>query len=83
MSKNTSISLGEYFDDFVSSQVSAGRYKNVSEVIRAGLRLLEKEESKAIALKYAIQEGMNSPEIEDFDLDAHLAGLKAERNKNG
>ena len=50
MSKNTSISLGNYFDQFVSNQVSAGRYKNVSEVIRAGLRLLETEENKAIAL---------------------------------
>ena len=42
--KNTSASLGDYFDQFVDSQVSAGRYKNVSEVIRAGLRLLENEE---------------------------------------
>ena len=49
--KNTSISLGNYFDQFVSNQVSVGRYKNVSEVIRAGLRLLENEESKSIALK--------------------------------
>lgn len=56
MSKNTSISLGNYFDQFVQSQVSAGRYKNVSEVIRAGLRLLENEESKVIALRNAIQE---------------------------
>jgi putative addiction module CopG family antidote len=44
--KNTSISLGIYFDQFVSSQVSTGRYKNVSEVIRAALRLLEDEENK-------------------------------------
>jgi len=51
--KNTSISLGDYFDQFVSRQVSAGRYKNVSEVIRAGLRLLEDEESKIIALRNA------------------------------
>jgi antitoxin ParD1/3/4 len=50
MSKNTSISLGNYFDDFVKTQVSEGRYKNVSEVIRAGLRLLENEEIKVIAL---------------------------------
>lgn len=42
--KNTSVSLGHYFDQFVSHQVLAGRYKNVSEVIRAGLRLLEDEE---------------------------------------
>jgi antitoxin ParD1/3/4 len=58
--KNTSISLGDYFDQFVQTQVSVGRYKNVSEVIRAGLRLLENEVSKVIALKNAIQEGLNS-----------------------
>ena len=43
MSRNTSISLGNYFDKFVQSLLNAGRYKNVSEVIRAGLRLLEEE----------------------------------------
>jgi len=83
MSKNTSISLGNYFDQFVQTQVSAGRYKNVSEVIRAGLRLLENEESKVIALKSAIQEGMNSPRIEDFNFDKNLERLKAEQRKNG
>jgi len=77
--KNTSISLGNYFDQFVSSQVSAGRYKNVSEVIRAGLRMLENEESKAIALKNAIQEGLNSQLVEDFDFDENLKRLKAEK----
>jgi len=81
--KNTSISLGNYFDQFVSSQVSAGRYKNVSEVIRAGLRLLENEENKVVALKSAIQQGLNSPRVENFDFDEHLAKLKSERRKNG
>ena len=83
MSKNTSISLGNYFDEFVQNQVSAGRYKNVSEVIRAGLRLLENEESKALALKKAIQEGLNSPRMENFDLDENLQNLKAAKEKNG
>lgn len=83
MSKNTSISLGSYFDQFVSSQVAAGRYNNVSEVIRAGLRLLEDEESKKIALKQAIQEGLNSPIVEDFDFDENLKNLKAAKRKNG
>ena len=83
MSKNTSISLGNYFDQFIQSQITAGRYKNVSEVIRAALRLLENEESKTIALKNAIQEGLNSPRVEDFDFDEHLAKLKADKRKNG
>ncbi|MDD3687912.1 MAG: type II toxin-antitoxin system ParD family antitoxin [Bacteroidales bacterium] len=76
--KNTSISLGDYFDQFVSNQVRAGRYKNVSEVIRAGLRLLENEENKVIALKNAIEQGLNSPRIDDFDFDDHLDKLKSE-----
>jgi antitoxin ParD1/3/4 len=81
--KNTSISLGSYFDEFVGNQVSAGRYKNVSEVIRAGLRLLEDEENKAIALKNAIQKGLNSPRMENFDFDENLIRLKAEKGNHG
>ncbi|MFN3909101.1 MAG: type II toxin-antitoxin system ParD family antitoxin [Flavobacterium sp.] len=81
--KNTSISLGNYFDQFVNSQVSAGRYKNVSEVIRAGLRLLEDEESKAISLRAAIQKGLDSPLVENFDFKENLKKLKEEKRKNG
>ena len=81
--KNTSVSLGDYFDNFVSSQVSIGRYKNVSEVIRAGLRLLEDEESKAIALRNAIQKGLESPRVENFNFDENLKQLKAKKRKNG
>jgi len=83
MNKNTSISLGNHFDSFVKSSISSGRYKNVSEVVRAGLRLLEEEEDKVIALKNAIQEGLNSPSVENFDFDEHLEKLKSERRKNG
>ena len=81
--KNTSISLGNYFDQFVSSQVAVGRYKNVSEVIRAGLRLLEDEESKAIALRNAIQKGIDSGIAHDFDSDKHLQELKVKKRDNG
>ncbi|HLW39821.1 MAG TPA: type II toxin-antitoxin system ParD family antitoxin [Brumimicrobium sp.] len=81
--KNTSISLGNYFDQFVKSQVSAGRYKNVSEVIRAGLRMLEDEESKIIALKAAIQKGLDSPLVENFDFKENLKNLKDQKRKNG
>ncbi len=78
--ENTSISLGTYFDNFVKSQVATGRYKNVSEVVRAGLRLLENEESKIFALKNAIKEGLDSPRVENFDFDNHLLELKSQRN---
>ena len=80
--RNTSISLGNYFDQFVSTQVSVGRYKNVSEVVRAGLRLLENEENKVIALRNAIEKGLNSPRVEIFDFDENLKKLKSEKRKN-
>lgn len=81
MSKNTSISLGDYFEQFVNGQVSAGRYKNVSEVIRAGLRLLETEEGKTLVLKKAIQEGVDSGVVSDFDPMSNLEELKAKKLK--
>jgi len=79
MSKNTSITLGNYFDQFIQSILTEGRYKNASEVIRAGLRLLEEEEQKIIALRQAIDEGINSGLAEDFDPEEHLKSLKAKR----
>ncbi|HTN20808.1 MAG TPA: type II toxin-antitoxin system ParD family antitoxin [Pelobium sp.] len=82
MSKNTSISLGNYFDQFVKNSVDKGRFKNVSEVIRAGLRLLEEEESKVMALRTAIQEGIDSGTANDFDPKKHLENLKAEKHEN-
>ncbi len=83
MSRNTSVSLGGYFDTFVQGRISEGRYKNVSEVIRAGLRLLEEEENKAIALKAAINEGIESGIASDFNPEKHLENLKAKRKTNG
>ncbi|MBS1731707.1 MAG: type II toxin-antitoxin system ParD family antitoxin [Bacteroidetes bacterium] len=83
MGRNTSVALGDYFENFVDSKVSAGRFKNASEVIRAGLRLLEEEESKIIALKNAIQEGINSGAAKNFDAKKHLAKLKSAKRKNG
>ena len=81
MGKNTSIALGEHFEDFVKCRVNEGRYKNVSEVIRAGLQLLEEEEQKYYALKTAIQEGIDSGISLNFDLKENLNQLKLERSK--
>ena len=83
MNKNTSISLGEYFDKFIRSSISKGRYKNASEVIRAGLRLLEEEESRVIALRTAIQDGIDSGIANDFDANANLQSLKTKKQMNG
>ncbi|MGB5482555.1 MAG: type II toxin-antitoxin system ParD family antitoxin [Eudoraea sp.] len=83
MSKNTSISLGNYFDQFIHNRISEGRFKNVSEVVRAGLRLLEEEENKVKALRSAIQEGIDSGIAHDFDPKKHLESLKANKRSNG
>jgi len=83
MSKNTSISLGNHFEHFVQNRVSEGRFQNVSEVIRAGLRLLEEEENRVTLLKTAIQEGIDSGIATDFDPKTHLASLKAKKHLHG
>jgi antitoxin ParD1/3/4 len=83
MGRNTSISLGDHFEDFVDKRVSTGRFKNASEVIRAGLRLLEEEENKISALKSAIVEGLDSGNVKNFDPKKHLSKLKAAKRKNG
>ena len=83
MSRNTSISLGDYFDRFIQSRLTTGRFKNASEVVRAGLRLLEEEENKIIALRDAIQEGVKSGIAHDFNPETHLKDLKAKRKLSG
>ena len=60
MSQNTSISLGEHFVEFVSKQVTSGRYATTSDVVRSGLRLLEEREAKLSALREALIEGEDS-----------------------
>lgn len=80
MTRNTSISLGSYFDEFIQDRIAAGRYKNASEVVRAALRLLEEEENRVMALKAAIQEGIDSGISPDFDPEKHLVALKEKKN---
>lgn len=80
MGKNTSISLGNHFENFIDNSLSEGRFKNASEVIRAGLRLLEEEENRLIILKSAVQEGIISGRAEDFDPKTHLEKLKNKRS---
>lgn len=83
MGRNTSVSLGDYFEEFVDSKISQGRFKNASEVIRAGLRLLEEEENKIQFLKNAIQDGIDSGTAKDFNPKIHLESLKAKMTNNG
>jgi antitoxin ParD1/3/4 len=60
MARNTSISLGEHLVSFIDEQVHHGRYGSASDVVRAGLRLLEEREAKLQSLRVALTAGENS-----------------------
>jgi len=77
MTRNTSISLGDHFANFVDSQVESGRYGSVSDVVRAGLRLLEEHEAKVKALQAALIAGEESGPPAAFDSEAFLKRMRA------
>ena len=79
MGRNTSISLGNHFESFIENTISDGRFSNASEVVRAGLRLLEEEENRVIALRKAIQEGIDSGIAHDFEPKKFLENLKSKK----
>lgn len=78
MPKNTSITLGDSYLEFIDRQVAKGRFGSASEAVRAGLRLLEEQENALERLRAAIDEGYASGEAEDFDLDDFLAEMNAQ-----
>jgi antitoxin ParD1/3/4 len=73
MGKNTSFSLGDHFSAFIEGKVAEGRYGNASDVVRAGLRLLEEQEAKIAALRAALIEGEASGVSGPFDFEAFIA----------
>ena len=75
MGKNTSISIGNHFEEFVQNEVKSGKYGSVSEVIRSALRLLEREEIKERELIKALEIGENSGFVENFNPKEHLKEL--------
>lgn len=77
MNKNTSITLGDHFSDFVDAQLDSGRFASVSEVVRAGLRLLEEHEAKVRLLQDALLAGEQSGEPREFDNDAFVSRMRA------
>ena len=82
MSKNTSIILKGRLNEFIEQQVKIGRYASASEVIRAGLRLLEEREIRVRYLRDEIQKGLDNGIAKDFDIQKFLAKRHAEFNQN-
>ena len=80
MAKNTSITLGDHFDGFITGQVESGRFGSASEVIRAALRLLENTETRLETLRKMLDEGEKSG-VADYDYDAFMAELDSENDK--
>jgi antitoxin ParD1/3/4 len=70
MARNTSVTIGAHFDSFIARQVQGGRYGSASDVVRAGLRLLEEHEARVKALQDALIAGEQSGEPTAFDFQA-------------
>lgn len=81
MAKNTSISLSDHLIHFADRQVETGRYGSTSDVVRAGLRLLEEREAKLADLRAALIEGEESGVAEDFDFDQFIAEIAEDELK--
>lgn len=75
MAKNTSVLLGNYFENFINKKISSGKYNSASEVIRTALRLLELEEQKIKQLKKELELGEKSPMIKNFNPKKHLQSI--------
>ena len=77
MARNTSVTIGDHLTSFISNQVQIGRYRSASDVVRAGLRLLEERETQIAALQNALIEGEQSGDPRPFDFEDFKAQKRA------
>lgn len=82
MAKNTSILLGDYFENFISYQVQSGKFSSASEVVRAAMRLFEQEEKQKAELIDELKRGEESGFIQKFDRKKFVKNLHAKYTKN-
>ena len=75
---NTSVSLGPHWEAFIAEKVGEGRYGSASEMVRAGLRLLEEQEQKLARLRALIREGEESGIAGPLDMDSIISEARAE-----
>ena len=81
MAKNTSILLGDYFDNFINGQVKTGKFSSASEVVRAALRMFEQEETKKKELIKELIKGEKSGFVNDFNRKSFLDNLHTKYSK--
>ena len=79
MSNNTSILLGDYYDDFIKSQVKTGKFSSASEVVRTALRLLEEVEVKKAELVSELIKGEQSGFVKDFNRKSFINDLHSKQ----
>lgn len=77
MAKNTSVTLGDHFDGFITGQIESGRFSSASEVVRAALRMLENTETRLNTLRKALDVGEKSG-ISDYEYDALMTELDSD-----
>lgn len=82
MAKNTSILLGDYFENFITTQIQTGRYSSASEVVRAALRLFEQEETQKKELIKELKKGEQSGLVQKFDRKKFINKLHSKHVKD-
>jgi antitoxin ParD1/3/4 len=82
MAKNTSILLGDYFDNFINHQIQSGRFSSASEVVRTALRLFEQEENHKNELIKELKKGEKSGLVENFDRKKFMKNLHGKHLKS-
>lgn len=81
MNTHMKLSLDDHSAEFIEQQVDGGNFASASEVVAAGLKLLEAEQEYVAAVRAALIEGENSGPPEPFDFDEFIARKKAQRAK--
>jgi antitoxin ParD1/3/4 len=82
MAKNTSLLLGDYFENFINHQIQSGRFSSASEVIRTALRLFEQEENQKNELLKQLKKGEKSGLVQNFDRKKFMKNLHGKYLKN-
>jgi len=83
MAKNTSVTLGNHFEEFIGRQLERGRYGSASEVVRAGLRLLEEHENRVEALRLALEGGEQGGDVGQMNVESIKKKARARATQSG